>query len=66
MIRSWGQDRILLFVVDDFLIAIPLVVTASLMRNPTVRQWLLCYQCASGAVSAHGLRSARRPQQAHY
>lgn len=34
-IRSWGQGRNLLFVFDDFLIGIPLVVTAILMRRPT-------------------------------
>ena len=34
-IRSWGQGRNLLFVLDDFAIGIPLVVTAWLMGQPT-------------------------------
>jgi hypothetical protein len=66
MIRSWGQDRILLFVVDDFLIGIPLIVTAILMRTPTPARW--CAFAASFAVTAgmlygsfFGNRSARRP-----
>ena len=46
-IRSWGQGRNLLFVVDDFLIGIPLVVTAILMRNPTPAR-----RCAFSAAFA--------------
>jgi hypothetical protein len=34
-IRSWGQGRNLLFVLDDFAIGIPLVVTAWLMGAPS-------------------------------
>jgi hypothetical protein len=49
-IRSWGQGRNLLFVFDDFLIAIPLVVTAILMRNPTPARW--CAFAASFAATA--------------
>ncbi|HEX7069688.1 MAG TPA: hypothetical protein VF190_02735, partial [Rhodothermales bacterium] len=46
-IRSWGQGRNLLFVFDDFLIGIPLVVTAVLMRHPTPARW-----CAFAAAFA--------------
>jgi hypothetical protein len=35
LIRSWGQGRPLVFVLDDFCIGIPLVVTALLMRKDT-------------------------------
>lgn len=35
LIRSWGQDRPLVFVVDDFFIGIPLVVTGFLMAKDT-------------------------------
>jgi hypothetical protein len=49
-IRSWGQDRNLLFVVDDFLIGIPLVVTAILMRHPSPARW--CAFAASFAATA--------------
>lgn len=35
-IRSWGQDRHWLFVIDDFVIGIPLVVTGLLVATPTV------------------------------
>lgn len=35
LIRSAGQDRPLVFVVDDFFIGIPLVLTAWLMSKPT-------------------------------
>jgi hypothetical protein len=34
-VRSWGQGRNLLFVLDDFCIGVPLVVTAILMGRPT-------------------------------
>lgn len=46
-IRSWGQGRNLLFVFDDFLIGIPLVVTAVLMRSPSPARW-----CAFSAAFA--------------
>ena len=49
-IRSWGQGRNLLFVFDDFLIGIPLVVTAVLMRNPSPGRW--CAFAASFAATA--------------
>jgi hypothetical protein len=49
-IRSWGQGRNLLFVVDDFLIGVPLVVTAILMANPTPPRW--CAFAASYAAAA--------------
>jgi hypothetical protein len=49
-IRSWGQGRNLLFVFDDFLIGIPLVVTAVLMGNPTPARW--CAFAASFAATA--------------
>ena len=35
LIRSWGQGRHPLYVLDDFFIGIPLVVTALLMARPT-------------------------------
>jgi len=35
LIRSWGQGRPLVFVLDDFCIGIPLVVTALLMAKDT-------------------------------
>ncbi len=35
-IRSWGQGRHLLFVLDDFFIGIPLVLMALLMAKPSV------------------------------
>ena len=34
-IRSWGQDRHLIWVLDDFVIGIPLVVTGLLLAAPT-------------------------------
>jgi len=49
-IRSWGQGRNLLFVLDDFLIGIPLVVTAILMGHPTMARY--CAFSASFAASA--------------
>jgi hypothetical protein len=49
-IRSWGQGRNLLFVLDDFLIGVPLVVTAVLMRHPTPARW--CAFCGSFAATA--------------
>ena len=47
MIRSWGQGRNLLFVVDDFLIGIPLVITGLLMSKRT-----LARHCAFSAAFA--------------
>ena len=35
LFRSWGQQRPLVFVLDDFCIGIPLVVTALLMAKDT-------------------------------
>ncbi len=49
-IRSWGQGRNLLFVFDDFLIGVPLVVTAILMRRPSPARW--CAFAASFAATA--------------
>lgn len=49
-IRSWGQGRNLLFVFDDFLIGIPLVLTAVLMRRPSPARW--CAFAASFAATA--------------
>jgi hypothetical protein len=49
-IRSWGQGRNLLFVIDDFLIAIPLVVTGILMSKPSFARH--CAFSASFAASA--------------
>jgi hypothetical protein len=49
-IRSWGQGRNLLFVFDDFLIGIPLVVTAVLMRSPSPARW--CAFAAAFAATA--------------
>lgn len=52
-IRSWGQGRNLLFVLDDFFIGIPLVVTALLMAGPTIAR--ACAFSAALAASAGGL-----------
>src|SRR5262245_27662038 len=49
-IRSWGQGRNLLFVLDDFCIGIPLVVVAVLMAKPTPARW--CAFSASYAAAA--------------
>jgi hypothetical protein len=49
-IRSWGQGRNLLFVFDDFLIGIPLVVTALLLRAPTPAR--MCAFSAAYAATA--------------
>jgi len=46
-IRSWGQDRHLLFVLDDFFIGVPLVLTAILLSKPTVGR-----RCAFSAAWA--------------
>jgi len=35
-IRSWGQGRNPLFVLDDFFVGLPLVVTAILMARPSI------------------------------
>jgi len=50
VIRSWGQGRNLLFVMDDFLIGIPLVITGILMSKPTVARH--CAFSASFAACA--------------
>jgi hypothetical protein len=49
-IRSWGQGRNLLFVLDDFFIGAPLIVTAILMARPTPARW--CAFTASFAATA--------------
>lgn len=49
-IRSWGQGRNPLFVLDDFLVGLPLVVTAILMARPSIPR--LCAFSASFAASA--------------
>jgi hypothetical protein len=49
-IRSWGQGRNLLFVFDDYLIGIPLIVMAVLMAKPTVAKH--CAFSASYAATA--------------
>lgn len=49
-VRSWGQGRNLLFVLDDFVIGVPLLVTAILMANPTPARW--CAFSASFAATA--------------
>src|SRR5262245_11312299 len=46
-IRSWGQGRNLLFVLDDFVIGIPLVLTAFLMARPSPAR-----RCAFSAFAA--------------
>ena len=49
-IRSWGQDRNLLFVLDDFFVGVPLVATAIWMGRPSgVRR---CAFSASFAATA--------------
>jgi hypothetical protein len=53
LIRSWGQDRNLWFVVDDFLIGVPLVATGILMAKPTFARH--CALCASFAAATGGL-----------
>ena len=50
LIRSWGQDRNLLFVLDDFLIGVPLVASAVLMGNPSSSR--SCAFSASFAATA--------------
>lgn len=49
-VRSWGQGRNLLFVLDDFFIGVPLVVTAILMKHPTPARH--CAFAASFAATA--------------
>lgn len=49
-IRSWGQGRNPLFVLDDFFIGLPLVVTAILMARPSIPR--LCAFSSSFAASA--------------
>ena len=49
-IRSWGQGRNPLFVVDDFLIGVPLVATAILMGKPSPARH--CAFSASFAATA--------------
>lgn len=53
VVRSWGQGRNLLFVVDDFLIGIPLVATAVLMGRPSVPR--CCAFSAAFAATAGAL-----------
>lgn len=48
--RSWGAGRHWLFVVDDFCIGIPLVVTAILVATPTIAR--RCAFSASFAAAA--------------
>lgn len=50
LVRSWGQGRNLLFVVDDFLIGVPLVATAVLMGRPSPSRH--CAFAASFAATA--------------
>jgi hypothetical protein len=52
-IRSWGQGRNPLAVLDDFLVGVPLVVTAVLMRRPTPAR--CCAFSASFAAAAGAL-----------
>lgn len=49
-IRSWGQGRNPLFVLDDFFVGLPLVVTAILMARPSIPR--LCAFSSSFAASA--------------
>ena len=49
-IRSWGQGRNPLFILDDFLIGIPLILTAILMARPSIPR--RCAFSASFAASA--------------
>ncbi len=49
-IRSWGQGRHLLFVLDDFFVGFPLVVSGLLMARPTVAR--RCAFSASFAAAA--------------
>jgi hypothetical protein len=49
-IRSWGQGRNPLFVLDDFFVGLPLVVTAILMAQPSIPR--LCAFSSSFAASA--------------
>jgi hypothetical protein len=52
-LRSWGQGRNLLFVVDDFLIGVPLVATAILMARPSFARH--CALAASFGAAVGGL-----------
>lgn len=54
LIRSWGQGRHPLFVLDDFFIGVPLVVTALLLASPTPKTMLArrCMFSASFAAAA--------------
>ncbi|MEZ5553819.1 MAG: hypothetical protein R3E82_23285 [Pseudomonadales bacterium] len=47
LVRSWGQGRNLLFVLDDFFIGVPLLLTAYLMGRPSVAR-----RCAFSAAFA--------------
>ncbi len=49
-IRSWGQGRNPLFILDDFLIGVPLIITAMLMARPSTPR--RCAFSASFAASA--------------
>ena len=50
LIRSWGQGRNLVFVIDDFLVGVPLVVVGILMSKPTFVR--LCALAAAFAAAA--------------
>jgi hypothetical protein len=52
-VRSWGQGRNLLLVVDDFLLGTALVVAGVLMARPTFARH--CGLCAAFAASVGGL-----------
>jgi hypothetical protein len=55
VIRSWGQDRNLLFVADDFLIGIPLVASAILMAKPSpIRHCAFSSSFAAAAGMLYG------------
>lgn len=49
-IRSWGQGRNPLFVLDDFFIGVPLIITSILMARPSASRH--CAFSASFAASA--------------
>ena len=54
-IRSWGQGRNLLFVLDDFVIGLPLVVTALMMSRPSMaRHAALAASFAAAAGMLYG------------
>ena len=49
-IRSWGQDRNFLFVVDDFLVGAPLVVMAFIMARPSTSRFAALASCFAGTA----------------